>query len=133
MGQTTIILDTLDNLNTDSFSGLIPSERIKGLGSLLGTGSTTVSLSTSFVGPGDPVNIGIAVVQVNNIDYTQLTSNTGSSNNIDRLISETPEPSTDTITGINTEVTDGTLGVSGMIILDGGSGYLRSQMVHLVV
>ena len=52
VGQTTIILDadTLDNLNTDSFSGLIPSERIKGLGSLLGTGSTTVSLSTSFVG-----------------------------------------------------------------------------------
>ena len=130
VGQTTIILDAdiLDNLNTDSFSGLIPSERIKGLGSLLGTGSTTVSLSTSFVGAsGDPINIGIAAgVQVNNIDYTQLTSNTGSSNNIDRLISETPEPSTDTIaTGINTEVTDGTLGVSGMIILDGGSGYLR--------
>ena len=51
VGQTTIILDVdiLDNLNTDSFSGLIPSERIKGLGSL-GTGSTTVSLSTSFVG-----------------------------------------------------------------------------------
>ena len=49
-------------------------------------------------------------VQVNNIDYTQLTSNTGSSNNIDRLISETPEPSTDTIaTGINTEVTDAPL------------------------
>ena len=63
MGQTTIILDAdiLDNLNTDSFSGLIPSERIKGLGSLLGTGSTTVSLSTSFVElPGDPINIGIA-------------------------------------------------------------------------
>ena len=41
------------------------------------------------------------------------------------MISETPTPSTeDIVTGINTEVTDGTLGVSGIIILDGGSGYL---------
>ena len=130
VGQTTLILDSeiLDNLKTDSFSGLIPSGRFQGLGPLLQGEGSQVSLSTSFVGAsGDPVNIGIAAgVQANNIDYTQLTSNTGSDNNIDRLISETPEPSTDTITtGINTEVTDGTLGVSGMIILDGGSGYLR--------
>ena len=64
----------------------------------------------------------MAGVENNTIDYTQLVSNTG---NIDRLISETPTPSTeDIVTGINTEVTDGTLGVSGIIILDGGSGYL---------
>ena len=125
VGQTTLVLGPLasSNLKTDSFSGLIPSGRLGPLSQ-----DSQVSLSTSFVGAsGDPVNIGIAAgVQANNIDYTQLTSNTGSDNNIDRLISETPEPSTDTITtGINTEVTDGTLGVSGMIILDGGSGYLR--------
>ena len=125
VGQTTLVLGPLasSNLKTDSFSGLIPSGRLGPLSQ-----DSQVSLSTSFVGAsGDPVNIGIAAgVQANNIDYTQLTSNTGSDNNIDRLISETPEPSTDTITtGINTEVTDGTLGISGMIILDGGSGYLR--------
>lgn len=124
VGDTTVVLDsdTLANLVGPTFSGLIPSERI---GGLLGTASTTAFLSTSFVGAsGDPVNIGIAAgVQVNNIDYTQLVSNTS---NIDRLISETPTPATDTIAiGINTEVTDGTLGVSGFIILDGGAGYLK--------
>jgi len=124
VGDTTIVLDSdsLANLIIPPFSGLIVDER---LGGLLGTGSTTISLSTSLVGAsGDPVNIGIAAgVEVNNIDYTQLVSNTS---NIDRLISETPTPATDTIaTGINTEVTDGTLGVSGFIILDGGAGYLK--------
>lgn len=118
--QTTTVLDSdlLTNLNTESFSGLISGERYGGLG----TGSTTISLSTSFTGAsGDPINIGIAADdEVNNIDYTQLTTNS-----IDRLINDIPTPSTDTIvTGINTEVIDGTLGVSGFIILDGGAGYL---------
>ena len=123
LGQTTIGLDSgiLTDLDDSTFSGLISEERI---GGFPGTGSTTVSLSTSFTGAsGGPINIGIAAgVENNTIDYTQLVSNTG---NIDRLISETPTPSTeDIVTGINTEVTDGTLGVSGIIILDGGSGYL---------
>ena len=127
IGDTTVALssDALANLVGPTFSGLIPSNRI---GGLLGTASTTASLSTSFVGAsGSPINIGIAAgVQVNNIDYTQLASNTSATSNIDRLISETPTPATTTVaTGINTEVTDGTLGVSGFIILDGGAGYLK--------
>ena len=125
LGQTTLTLESgvLTDLETDVFSGLIKDDRFKGLG----TNDTLVTLSTSFTGAsGEPINIGIAPgVQVNNIDYTQLVTGT---NSIDRLISETPTPATDTIaTGINTEVTDGTLGVSGIIILDGGSGYLTQS------
>ena len=126
-GQTTIVLNSeiLDNLSDSTFSGLITDERFAGIP---GFTTTTKMLSTSFTGAsGDPVNIGIAAgVQVDNIDYTQLVTNTGSTNNIDRLISETPDPATTTVaTGINTEVTDGTLGISGIIILDGGAGYLK--------
>ena len=124
VGETTIVLDSNipNSLTTpsSSFTGLISGDRYSGLG----TGSTTASLSTSFIGAsGDPINIGIAAgVEVNdNINYTSLVSG----NTIDNLISNTPTPSTDTIaTGINTEVTDGTLGVSGFIILDGGAGYM---------
>lgn len=119
LDETTTNIGLSTILTTSSFTGLISGERFEGLG----TRTTTVSLSTSFTGAsGDPINIGIASgVQVSSIDYTQLTS----VNVIDTLISETPTPSTDTITtGINTEVTDGTLGVSGFIILDGGAGYV---------
>lgn len=126
VGGTTTVFDSniLNSLTTpsSSFTGLISGDRYGGLG----TETTTVSLSTSFTGAsGDPINIGIAAgVEVNdNIDYTSLALVT--SNTIDNLISNTPTPSTDTIaTGINTEVTDGTLGVSGFIILDGGAGYM---------
>lgn len=127
VGTTTNVSTILDSniLNSSttpssSFTGLISGDRYGGLG----TGTTTVSLSTSFTGvSGDPINIGIAAgVKVNdNINYTSLVTG----NTIDNLISNTPTPSTDTIaTGINTEVTDGTLGVSGFIILDGGAGYM---------
>jgi hypothetical protein len=124
VGGTTTVFDSniLNSLTTpsSSFTGLISGDRYGGLG----TGTTTVSLSTSFTGAsGDPINIGIAAgVEVNdNINYTSLVTG----NTIDNLISNTPTPSTDTIaTGINTEVTDGTLGVSGFIILDGGAGYM---------
>ena len=54
-----------------------------------------------------------------------LSTNVSLNQTIDRLISETPAPATEgNNIGINTEVTDGTLGVSGIIILDGGAGYL---------
>lgn len=92
----------ITQIDGTGFSGLIKGDRL--------------DLTPVTATPGLSTNV--------RLNQTNVALVSGTSN-IDRLIFETPAPATENIiTGINTEVTDGTLGVSGIIILDGGSGYL---------